>query len=497
MIKMSDPRKIKREEFIRMALLSSAAVYFSACQSGNNKVAPAVVKPTDSLVKDSIPAKPLESSAEPTFNLYKKGDAQYEVLRKGFNKRINHFPAAIAECRSTEEVSQAMAYAIKNNLPVSIKSGGHSFEGFSSTDESLVINLSSLKEVQWENDDTISVGPGCALSELYDAILPKNKLLAAGSCGGVGIGGLTLGGGYGLFGRKYGLTCDSLSEITMVDGNGKVIHSNDDPELLWACKGGGNGNFGVITSMKFALTDAPAFLQSFRFKVKGIDAQRAGDILKSWFSITANLPLSCFSAFVLNGKSLYILLANCEARNDATQQIIHQLTALVDITTVGKPESLQKAAKVFYGVRQPLYFKNASAGLYKNFDDIGGCIADVLIKVTATPGMIYQVNTLGGKINDSTLEQQSSYPHRDKNYLSELQTYWEQPSREEKMISGFEEVQQIFYGHGIKSQYRNYPDLNFKEWEFAYYGKNYARLQKVKSKYDPQNRFSFQQSIKL
>ncbi|MEP6627576.1 MAG: BBE domain-containing protein, partial [Ginsengibacter sp.] len=269
------------------------------------------------------------------------------------------------------------------------------------------------------------------------------------------------------------------------------------PELLWACKGGGNGNFGVITSMRFALSEAPAFLQSFRFKVKGIDAQRAGDILKSWFSITANLPLSCFSAFVLNGKSLYILLANCEAKNDATQEVINELTALVDITTVGKAEPLQKAVKVFYGVRQPLYFKNASAGLYKNFDDIEGCIADVLAKVTATPGMIYQVNTLGGKIKDSALEQQSSYPHRDKNYLSELQTYWDQPSREEKMITAFEEVQQIFYSHGIKSQYRNYPDLNFKEWESAYYGKNYARLQKVKNKYDPQNRFSFQQSIKL
>ena len=75
----------------------------------------------------------------------------------------------------------------------------------------LVINLSSMKEIQWENENTISVGPGCRLSQLYDVILPKNKLLAAGSCGGVGIGGLTLGGGYGLFRRKYGLTCDSLS----------------------------------------------------------------------------------------------------------------------------------------------------------------------------------------------------------------------------------------------------------------------------------------------
>ncbi len=494
---MPAPKKMKRDEFIKRSLLSGAAIYLNSCGSGNNKSGINKIITKDSIVKDTISAKLVQSEVEPTFKLYKKGDEQYDILRKGFNKRIDHFPAAIAECTSEEEVSQAMAYAIKNNLPVSVKSGGHSFEGFSSNDNSLLINLSSMKEIQWENENTISVGPGCRLSQLYDSILPKNKLLAAGSCGSVGIGGLTLGGGYGLFGRKYGLTCDSLSEITMVDGKGNIINSKDDPELLWACKGGGNGNFGVITSMKFALNDAPEFLQSFRFKVKRIDAQRAAKILEKWFSITENLPLACFSAFVLNGRSLYILLTNCEKQNAETQKIISELSLIVDTTSIGKPQPLSSAVKVFYGVQHSIYFKNASAGLYKNFEDIKGCIADVLEKVTSTPGMIYQVNTLGGKINEVDLAKKSAYPHRDKNYLSELQTYWEQASQTNKVLTAFEEVQQIFYSHGIKSQYRNYPDINFKDWESAYYGENYSRLQKVKIKYDPQNRFSFLQSIRI
>jgi hypothetical protein len=494
---MTGSKKLKRNEFIRLTLLCGAGLYLNSCGSPNNKTnTQKELSTKDSTIKDTIPAKPIESNVEPAYELYKKGDAQYEALRAGFNKKINKFPAAIIVCGGTEEVAQAVAYGIKNKLPISIKSGGHSFEGFSCNNDGLVINLSSMKGITWENENVISVGPGCKLSELYEAILPKNKLLAAGSCGGVGIGGLTLGGGYGLFSRQYGLTCDSLTEITMVDGKSNIISSKDDPELLWACRGGGNGNFGVITSMKFSLNKAPDFLQSFRFKIKITGVQRALTVLEKWFSITRNLPLSCFSAFVLNKESVYILLTNCEKQNKETQQIIGDLAALVDKTSVGQPVKLSKALPVFYGVLNPLYFKNASAGFYKNFDDIKNCIAEIIEKVISTPGMIYQVNTLGGKINDDDFAKQSSFAHRDKNYLSELQTYWHQSSQAGKMIKAFEEVQQIFYANRIKNQYVNYPDVNFKNWEGAYFGENYYRLQKVKNKYDPENYFRYEQSVK-
>jgi hypothetical protein len=488
-------KKIKRDKFIKLFLFSSAAVYFGSCGIGNNKQQKIASTEKDSIPKDSIPQKPVEKIIQPTFKLYKKGDAEYDTLRKGFNKRINKYPAAIALCKTTEEVAQAVAYGIQNKLPISIKSGGHSFEGFSSNNDGLVIDLSSMNKVTWENENTVIVEPGCILSQLYDIILPKNKIIPAGSCGSVGIGGLTLGGGYGLFSREFGLTCDSLQEITMVDGSGNIINSKDDPELLWACKGGGNGNFGVITSLKFSLNQSPIFLQSFRFKINKIDVKRAKDVLEKWFSITANLPHSCFSAFVLNGRSLYILLTNCEKQSADTEKIISQLSSLVNKTIIGKPIPLAKAAKVFYGEKNPLYFKNASAGLYKNFDDISNCIENVLQKVTSTPDIIYQINTLGGKIDDPHFAKASSYSHRGQNYLSELQTYWRQASQTDKMIKAFEEVQQIFYANGIKEQYRNYPDNNLKDWENAYYGQNYNRLQKVKSKYDPENILRYEQSI--
>ncbi len=491
------PKKIKRNEFIKLSLYSSVAIYFGSCGMGNSKSEKNIAAERDTILKNSISKNPVEKIVQPTFKLYKKDDDEYDVLRKGFNKRINKYPEAIALCKTTEEAAQAVAYGIQNKLPISIKSGGHSFEGFSCNNDGLVIYLSQMNKVMWENENTIIVEPGCILSQLYDIILPKNKILPAGSCGNVGIGGLTLGGGYGLFSRKFGLTCDSLQEITIVDGKGNIINSKDDPELLWACKGGGNGNFGVVTSLKFSLNTAPGFLQSFRFKINKITVKRAKEVLEQWFSITASLPPSCFSAFVLNGRSLYILLTNCEKQNSETQKIISQLSCLVDKTITGKPTPLSRAVKIFYGEKDPLYFKNASSGLYKSFDNISNFLENILEKVTSTPDMIYQVNTLGGKIDDPDFANASSYSHRGQNYLSELQTYWRQASQTDKMIKAFEEVQEIFYANGIKQQYRNYPDINLKNWESAYYGENYNRLQKVKTKYDPRNIFRYEQSIAL
>jgi len=427
---------------------------------------------------------------------FKKGDADYELLRKGFNKRIEKFPLIIALCKDITGVSEAVKYARQNKLPVAIKSGGHCMEGFSCNDGGMVINLSLLNKIEWVDANTIKVGPGCTLSNIYDEIIPKGKILPGGSCAGVGIGGLTLGGGYGLLGRKFGLTCDSLLEITMVDGQGNTRTSIEDKELLWACRGGGNGNFGVITEMKFRVYKAPASLQSYRFKSYKVDTKKAKETLQKWFEVTADLPTGCFSAFVLNRNNIYILLTNADKHNAAVQKVVDTLSALTERTTKTKPQPITTALKVFYGRKDPLYFKNASAGLYKNFADIENCIGKAIDTVITTPGMIYQVNTLGGNIQQTAFEQASSFPHRAYTYFSELQTYWDLPKQEALLLQRFQQVQTLFIDNGIKTQYRNYPDIRFKDWEHMYYGANYERLQQIKKKYDPADLVRHEQSIK-
>lgn len=174
----------------------------------------------------------------------------------------------IALCTTTADVVEAINYANENKLPIAIKSGGHSLEGFSSNDGGMVINLSKMNSVEFLAENRIKTGPGCTVSHLYNIILPKKRIIPIGSCGTVGLGGLTLGGGYGLFSRKYGLTCDNLLEATMVDGNGKIHSTKDDPELLWALRGGGSGNFGIVTELIYNSYPAPAIMQAHHFKAK-------------------------------------------------------------------------------------------------------------------------------------------------------------------------------------------------------------------------------------
>lgn len=484
-------KKLSRKDFLKISSGAGLAWFLTACGTREEKINNSTTSPP--VTNDTVINTPEEEKSNVIF--YQEQDSEYANLNAGFNKRIQKKPRIIALCKNSNGVAEAIRYAKENKLPVAIKSGGHSFEGFSSNDDGLVINLSLLNKVEWLGDDKISVGPGCKLGQLYDEVLPKKRIIPAGSCATVGVAGLTLGGGYGFFSRKYGLTCDSLLEVKMVDNNGTLHSSNDDPELLWACKGGGNGNFGVITEMVFQTQPAPNTFQSHRFKAFNLTAERATILLEKWFIVSAKLPPACFSAFVLNHKTLTILVTNYENHNNEIQALLDELSPLCDKTTIGSRVELSKALKTFYGVQTPIYFKNASAGLYTDFAQIRDCITTVMDKVINTNGLIYQVNTLGGKISDPDFQKNSAYAHRDLPYLSELQAYWSETAKENKLTSAFQEIQQTFKNHGITAQYCNYPDLNFSDWKKAYYGSSYKRLQEIKSKYDPHNLIHHEQSV--
>ena len=434
-------------------------------------------------------------SSNDNVDYFEKNTAEYETLRKGFNKRINKFPKIIALCKNTDGVAEAMQYAKANNLKLTVKSGGHSMEGFSCLDGGMVINLSLLNKIEWADANTIKVEPACTLKKIYETLIPKGKYLPGGSCQSVGIGGLTLGGGYGLMSRNYGLTCDSLLEATVVTGEGKIINTKEDPELLWALKGGGNGNFAAVTEMKFALQKAPATMQSYKFRNQNAPINIAKETCRQWFTLSQTLPDTCFSAFIFNGRTTYILLTNIGKNDAAVQHFIESFKATATKFTQGKLLPLGHALKAYYAEANPLTFKNASAGLYKNFEEIEPVIEEVFTLIKKKPGIIYQVNTLGGKIQSAQFEQNSAFAHRDCIYFSELQAYWESTTATKSFIDQFELIQQQFVNAGVKAQYRNYPDVNFKNWAQMYYGKNLQRLLAVKNKYDLGNIFGGTQTL--
>lgn len=487
-------KKYNRKDFIKLGTAAGAAILLGACGFGEKKED----KDATAEKKQVQPGKKIAVAApSASFTLIDKNNKLYDTLRKGFNKRIDKYPQVIALCSTAAEVEAAIKYANEKKLAIAVKSGGHSMEGFSCNDGGMVINLSKLNTVEILGDNKISAGPGCLLEGLYGIILPEKRLLPAGSCATVGLGGLTLGGGYGLFSRKYGLTCDHLLEATMVDGKGNICNTKDDPELLWALKGGGAGNFGVVTEMVYNTQAAPPTMQAHYFKARKLSADKAASVLQTWMELAIQMPDSCFSGYVLNGSTLNILVTNYEqASDDKLQPILSKLATVMDSFHSTHWEELHHILHNFSGIETPIYFRNSSAGLFKGYNDVSGYITDVFEKIISTSGMIYQVNTLGGKINDAEYEKRSAYAHRKFNFISELQAYWDRPAQDKKLADVTAEILKITEQHGITSQYINYCSLDFSNWESAYYGDNYSRLQAVKRKYDPNNIFRYPQSIR-
>ena len=368
-------------------------------------------------------------------------------------------------------------------------------EGLSCIDGGLVINLSLLDKIEWVDNNTVMVEPACTLKKIYETLIPRGKYLPGGSCQTVAIGGLTLGGGYGLMSRSFGLTCDSLMEATVVTGDGKIVNTRDDAELLWALKGGGNGNFAVVTQMKFKLQKAPATMQRYKFRNINATITLAKDTCREWLALSKTLPDTCFSTFIFNGRTTYILLTNTGKQNTAVIEFINHFKSKSTKVTQGYVLPLDRALKAYYAEANPLTFKNASAGLINSFDEIETIIEAVFTLIKERPGMLYQLNTLGGKIQSELFEQNSAFAHRSYSYFSELQSYWQSDGTTSSFLNQFELIQQQFLNAGIKAHYRNYPDINFKDWAQCYYGKNLEKLLVVKNKYDPDNIFGGLQTL--
>ncbi|MGB0776289.1 MAG: FAD-binding oxidoreductase, partial [Akkermansiaceae bacterium] len=364
-------------------------------------------------------------------------------------------------CKTEQDVVRAIHYANVAKLQVTVKSGGHSFEGFSSNNGGLMVDLTELNGIDYSKQDhSVKIGPGARLGNVSSALFPKGRLLPSGSCAGVGVGGLTLGGGYGLFAREFGLTCDHLTGLRMVDGQGRVIDSDDDPELLHACRGGGNGNFGVVTQMRFRTVPVPKLFSSQRIKFRKLDPKTVGELAKLWFAATAKIPNDVFSAFVLNGTSLTILItffrkqstADVEAAFASLRKRAWKNEAIQSAPT-------QRAILRYYGRPGPLPFKNASAGYYNSHEQIEKILPAIAAQVAKVSGTVWQVNTLGGAINSPEYAKASLYPHRASPWLGEIQGYWDNPKREERCVANVAAVQKLFADHGIKDHYRNYPDI--------------------------------------
>ena len=175
----------------------------------------------------------------------------YNSERLVYNTRYDGTrPQAVVQALDTRDVQGVVRWAARFGVPIVARSGGHSYAGYSTTGRGVVVDLSRLNRIRVANGRA-TVGAGVQLIDLQRALTRRGLSVPSGSCPSVGIAGLTLGGGHGLAGRRYGLTTDNLRAATIVTADGRIrqVDANTNEDLFWACRGGGGGNFGIVTSL--------------------------------------------------------------------------------------------------------------------------------------------------------------------------------------------------------------------------------------------------------
>jgi FAD/FMN-containing dehydrogenase len=182
-------------------------------------------------------------------------DLGYEDARLVWNAMVDKRPTVIARCAGAEDVSAALRLARRSGLEVAVRGGGHSVSGNSSTDGGIVIDLTLMRTVTVDaGARTATVGGGALIRDLDTATQRFGLGTTGGMVSHTGVGGLTLGGGYGYLSRRFGLACDNLlsAEVVLADESIVVANASSEPELFWGLRGGG-GNFGIVTSFEFRL----------------------------------------------------------------------------------------------------------------------------------------------------------------------------------------------------------------------------------------------------
>ena len=180
-------------------------------------------------------------------------DPDYDVQRGIWNGSFDRRPAAIVRCAGVSDVIAAVKVGRASGLPVSVRSGGHSFPGFSVADDALMIDLSPMKGVRVDPEmRTARVQAGVLLGELDRETQAFGLAVPSGIVTHTGVAGLTLGGGIGWIMRKHGLSVDQLVSVDLVTADGEFVKASADenPDLFWGLRGGG-GNFGIVTEFEF------------------------------------------------------------------------------------------------------------------------------------------------------------------------------------------------------------------------------------------------------
>jgi FAD/FMN-containing dehydrogenase len=422
------------------------------------------------------------------------GQDGYEAARRIWNGMIDKHPALIARCADAGDVVRAVTFARERQLLLAVRGGGHSFPGYSTCDGGLVIDLSSMNAVR-VNPLTLTahVGGGARGVHVDGATQKEGLATTLGEISHTGVGGLTLGGGFGWLSRRFGLACDNLISAEFVTADGKLrrVSDKDDPDLFWAIRGGG-GNFGVATSFEYRLHRLNPDVLAGQV---AYPAPQVKDAIALYGDLMANAPRELSIDFVLS--------PGADGQTVAAMQVLYSGDArdsnkvLEPLLRFGKPIKNTIGAKKYLAVQSQAdgpamsptsyYIKGGFVREYS-----AGLI-EALTEFRPDDRIIALFQNTNGAVADVP-PTATAFSHRDAIGNMMLWGHWNDASYNEQgraMIHAkWDQLAAFTDGSYVNL---NNPDPKGTDRN---YGPNFARLAALKKQFDPLNLFRLNANIK-
>jgi FAD/FMN-containing dehydrogenase len=531
------PGSPERRAILRFAAAAGGATLLSSCTGNGGTTAAGSARTTAGGTPDSAGRAPTASGPPSPADwaalardlagpLVRPGQAGYTMAKELFDPRFDSLhPAGIAYCRNPHDVATCLAFVRKYGVPVAARCGGHSYAGWSST-SGLIVDVTKMAGVS-VSGGTATVGAGTRLIDFYNGLAANGRAVPGGSCPTVGIAGLALGGGVGVVSRAYGLTSDNVRSLQIVTADGQVrtCNANSNPDLYWACRGGGGGNFGVVTS--FTFTTYPAgqvvlFFLSWPWS-------QAAQVISAWQSWAPHAPDELWSNLhvsaapggsvpnievggtylgSVSGASAQLDKLYAAVGSDPPSPFVESTSWLHAMLVEAGCASL--AVSECHLPSQTSDGQLSRASEYAKSDyfttplsghAIGTLLSGVerLQQVGGAPGGSGGIafDALGGAVN-RVGPGATAFVHRDALFQAQYTTGWpvgSAPAEVARQHAWQREFWQSMRPYASGQAYQNYIDPDLTNWRQAYYGANYTRLVKVKAAYDPERLFTFPQAI--
>jgi len=419
-------------------------------------------------------------------------------------------PDAVVHVRDTADVAAAVRWANRFDVPLVARSGGHSYGGYSTTTDGVVLDLSALDGVR-VSGGRATAGPAAKLIDVQRALTSRGMTVPSGSCPTVGIGGLALGGGHGLAGRRFGLTSDNIVAARVVTADGRVRHVDADAneDLYWACRGGGGGNFGIVTSLTLRthrVSRAAYFFVSWPWA-------QASEAIAAWQRFAPHAPRALTSILSLgttggSGSPRVSALGQYFGSEAALRRLVRPLTRVAGASLTTGTSSyftmVLRWAGCLDGGLSACHRSTRSSFYAKSdyFDRPVGPrgrarMIDWVERRQRAPSLgsgALLLDAYGGALNAPAADA-TAFVHRDMLFSLQYLAYFGGATAGRASRRWIDGVWHALRPHVSGEAYQNYIDPDLDRWQRAYYGANLARLREVKKQVDPDFRFRFRQAI--